>query len=329
MSYGLQPIQPYRPPTMQPAMPFIRPANFNAPTWNYPSPVVPYSYNYYSYPATYSYPTMPMMYYPQQAYSWPSTTYVMYVPYSQPMMQPPMMMPPANANLPEAANANMATASAPGNGLATTAEQGTRVPPVGGSSAASRETNRTSTNSLDSLEDDPLAEPEETQAARKRAAKAKAEQNRSEMAETAKETTAKVLERIKDGLVRTVKMTFLRPRGIIELISCFWIVGFVALAKHFIEGALHVDSLILPRTISITNVSGAKTYGRSLIGMLTGSPDKTAKKTASPEPRRRPAATTTRPRVMTLEDLLRSAREDRLETVHKRPASVFDLAAFR
>ncbi|MBY0402995.1 MAG: hypothetical protein K2X66_03795 [Cyanobacteria bacterium] len=73
------------------------------------------------------------------------------------------------------------------------------------------------------------------------------------------------------GIKRMLKMAFLRPRGWAELALHFVAPG-VPLAfsiKHFIEGFMGCDSLILPRWFRITNLSGAVEYGEkhgSIVG---------------------------------------------------------------
>jgi hypothetical protein len=72
------------------------------------------------------------------------------------------------------------------------------------------------------------------------------------------------------GIKRMLKMAFLRPRGWVETALHFFTgVSLVFPAKHFLEGLMGCDSLILPRWFRITNLSGAVEYGEkhgSIVG---------------------------------------------------------------
>lgn len=87
-------------------------------------------------------------------------------------------------------------------------------------------------------------------------------------------------QRIKDGLNRVFRMTLLRPTGLLELAlfhSWAFALSWMLPLKHFMEGFLHVDSMVLPRMPSPFGFfSKHRQYGRSLIGMLQGKPDQSA-----------------------------------------------------
>lgn len=78
---------------------------------------------------------------------------------------------------------------------------------------------------------------------------------------------------LKEGVTRALKMAFLRPRGWLECAShiIFPIGAFVFPLKHFTEGLLGCDSLIAPRFIRLTNLSGAVQSGEkhgSIVGRI-------------------------------------------------------------
>lgn len=80
------------------------------------------------------------------------------------------------------------------------------------------------------------------------------------------------------GILRALKMAFLRPRGWLELAAYFlapMTLGISATipllfhVKHFAEGFLGCDSLYMNRWFSVTNLSGAvnsNTEGGGLLG---------------------------------------------------------------
>ena len=79
---------------------------------------------------------------------------------------------------------------------------------------------------------------------------------------------------VMEGIVRTLKMAFLRPRGWAEIALYFTgIFSWVPLlfhAKHFAEGFMGCDSLFLKRRFVITNLSGAKNSNYEGGGLFGG-----------------------------------------------------------
>ncbi len=77
-----------------------------------------------------------------------------------------------------------------------------------------------------------------------------------------------------EGIFRTLKMAFLRPRGWAEIALYFTgIFSWVPLlfhAKHFAEGFMGCDSLFFKRRFVLTNLSGAKNSNHEGGGLFGG-----------------------------------------------------------
>lgn len=93
-------------------------------------------------------------------------------------------------------------------------------------------------------------------------APAKATSSASKKTDTEPKRPPLVRGSVMEGIFRTLKMAFLRPRGWAEIALYFTgIFSWVPLlfhAKHFAEGFMGCDSLFFKRRFVITNLSGAK-----------------------------------------------------------------------